>query len=82
MNVQTKYSFHMYVNKQLQYSLKESTREKTGKGVQSKMSGQTKLTGNWIDFLPDPSNKKELFTFLMSKDYESNATLEKKQQCL
>ena len=39
------------------------------------MSDQTKLPGNWIDFLPDLSNKKELFLFLTSKVYESNATL-------
>ena len=48
-------------------SLKESTREKRGKGVRRKVSGQTKLPGNWIDFLRDPSNKKELFTFLTHK---------------
>ena len=77
--------FIPYVNKQLQHStrvdivwdvyvtdsLKESTREKRGKGVRRKVSGQTKLPGNWINFLHDPSNKKELFTFLMSKVYES-----------
>ena len=48
-------------------SLKESTREKRGKSVWKKVSGQTKLPGNWIDFLHDPSNKKELFTFLTHK---------------
>ena len=77
--------FIPYVNKQLQHStrvdivwdvyvpdsLKESTREKRGKDVRRKVSGQTKLPGNWIDFLHDPSNKKEFFTFLMSKVYES-----------
>ena len=55
--------FISYVNKQLQYSLKESTREKRGKGVQRKVSGQTKLPGNWIDFLPDPSNKRNFSPF-------------------
>jgi len=48
-------------------SLKEFTREKRGKGVQRKVSGQTKLPGNWADFLRGPINKKELFSFLTSK---------------
>ena len=48
-------------------SLKESTREKRGKGGRKKVSGQTKLPGNWADFLRDPRNKKELFSFLTSK---------------
>ncbi len=34
-------------------SLKESTREKRGKGVHRKVSGQTKLPGKWMDFLRD-----------------------------
>ena len=76
--------FIPYINKQLQHStrvdimwdayvpdsLKKSTRKKRGKGIWRKVSGQTKLPGNWIDFLHDPSNKKELFTFLTSKVYE------------
>ena len=48
-------------------SLKESTREKRGKGVRRKVSGKTKLPGNWMDFLRDFVNKKELFAFLTSK---------------
>ena len=48
-------------------SLKESTREKRGTGVRRKVSGQTKLPGNWMDFLRDPINKKEMFAFLTSK---------------
>ena len=48
-------------------SLKESTREKRGKGVRRKVLGQTKLPGNWMDFLRDTKNKKELFAFLTSK---------------
>ena len=48
-------------------SLKESTRVKRGTGVRRKVSGQTKLPGNWMDFLRDPINKKELFAFLTSK---------------
>ena len=48
-------------------SLKEGTREKRGKGLRRKVSGDTKLPGNWNDFLRDPINKKELFQFLSSK---------------
>ena len=48
-------------------SLKESTRGKRGKGVRRKVSGKTKLPGNWTDFLRDSVNKKELFAFLTSK---------------
>ena len=49
------------------HSLKESKREKRGKGVRRKVSGETKLPGNWMDFLRDSMNKKELFAFLTSK---------------
>ena len=55
-------------------SLKESTRFKRGKGVGRKVSGQTKLPGNWMDFLRDSTNKKELFTFLTTKDDEFNCS--------
>ena len=48
-------------------SLKESTREKRGKGIRRKVSGQTKLPGKWMDFLRDSENKKELFAFITSK---------------
>ncbi len=48
-------------------SLKESTREKRGKGIRRKVSGQTKLPGKWMDFLRDSDNKKELFAFITSK---------------
>ncbi len=47
-------------------SLKESTRDKRGKGVRRKVSGLTKLPSNWMDFLRDPRNKEELFSFLTS----------------
>jgi hypothetical protein len=47
--------------------LKESTREKRGSGVRRKVSGLTKLPGNWMDFLRNPNNKQELFAFLTSK---------------
>ena len=51
----------------IQDSLKESTREKRGKGVRRKVSGSTKIPGNWKNFLGDQMNKKELFAFLTSK---------------
>jgi hypothetical protein len=35
--------------------------------LRRKVSDQTKLPGNWIDFLRDPENKKELFGILASK---------------
>ena len=37
-----------------------------------KVSGQTKLPGNWMDFLRYPVNKKELFAFLTSKAEDFN----------
>ena len=48
-------------------SLKESTREKRGKGVCMKVSGETTLPRNWMDFLRNSANKKELFALLTSK---------------
>ena len=48
-------------------SLKESTREKWGKGIRRKVSSQTKVPTNFKDFLRDASNKQELFDFLTSK---------------
>lgn len=48
-------------------SLKESTREKRGKGIRRKVSGQAKLPTNFKDFLRDSSNKQELFDFLTCK---------------
>ena len=48
-------------------SLKESTRDKRGKGIRRKVSGLTKLPGNWMDFLHVPKNKEELFAFLTSR---------------
>ena len=42
---------------------RESTRNKRGKGVRRKVSGSTKLPGNWTDFLHDSKNKEELFSF-------------------
>ena len=48
-------------------SLKESTRQKRGKGRRRKVSGQAKLPTNFQDFLRDTKNKEELFSFLTSK---------------
>ena len=48
-------------------SLKESTREKRGKGVRRKVAGGTKLPPKWIQFLRDSANKQELFAFLTLK---------------
>ena len=45
-------------------SLKDSEREKRGKGVRRKVPGHVKLPQNWQAFLEDSSNKKELFDFL------------------
>ena len=49
------------------YSIKESTREKRGKGVWKKVTGKNKLPANWADFLHDPTNKQELFAFLSNQ---------------
>ncbi|KAG0724638.1 hypothetical protein GWK47_040164 [Chionoecetes opilio] len=48
-------------------SIKESTREKRGKGVRRKVGGPTKVPSNWPDFLRDSTNKEELFQFLSDK---------------
>ena len=48
-------------------SIKESAREKRGKGIRRKVAGKNKLPGNWADFLRDSNNKKELFAFLSNK---------------
>ena len=48
-------------------SLKESTREKRGKGVRRKVSSHAKLPSNWMDFFRAPNNKSEFFALLTSK---------------
>lgn len=48
-------------------SLKESTRERRGKGIRRKVSGQTNLPSSFQDFLCDSKNKQELFDFLTDK---------------
>ena len=48
-------------------SLKESTSEEREKGVHRKVSSHARLPRNWMDFLRDPKNKKELFALLICK---------------
>ena len=48
-------------------SIKESTREKRGKGIRRKVEGKNKLPGKWADFLRDATNKQELFGFISKK---------------
>lgn len=45
-------------------SLKETTREKRGKGVRKKVAPQTKLPVNFANFLQEAKNKEELFALL------------------
>ncbi|KAG5888186.1 hypothetical protein JTB14_016402 [Gonioctena quinquepunctata] len=51
-------------------SLKESTREKRGEGIRRKVSGNTELPRNWMDFLRDSMNKTESLNFLTFKIVE------------
>ncbi len=53
-------------------SLKESTREKRGKGIRRKVSSQAKFPSNFQDFLRDPKNKEELFSFLTARTSSHN----------
>lgn len=48
-------------------SLKESTREKRGKGKRKKVGENTKLPRDWKNFLLDSSNKEELFALLSKR---------------
>ena len=48
-------------------SIKESTKEKRGKGFRRKVAGKNKLPGNWAGFLRDPTNKQGLFAFLSNR---------------
>ena len=62
-------------NRYVAGSLKDSTREKRGKGTRRKVQAQAKLPTNFSDFLRDTENKCELFDFLTQKvsmhDYPS-----------
>ena len=48
-------------------SIKNSTREKRGKGQRRKVTGETKIPPNWKAFLQDNTNKKELFALLTDR---------------
>ena len=52
-------------------SLKETTREKRGKGVRKKVSAQIKLLKDFGAFLHDSTNKEGLFA-LLTEDIEAN----------
>ena len=45
-------------------SIKGSAREKRDVEVRRKVSAQSKIPSNWLNFLHDPNNKTELFAFL------------------
>ena len=47
-------------------SIKDSAREKRGKGQRRNVTSDTKTPPNWKAFLTDNTNKKELFAFLES----------------
>ncbi len=53
-------------------SLKQSTRDRRGKGTRKKVAGKNKVPGKWNDFLRDETNKKELFHFLSKKIVSAN----------
>ena len=48
-------------------SIKDSTREKRGKGQRRKVTGDIKIAPNWKAFLQNNTNKKELFVLLTSR---------------
>jgi len=48
-------------------SIKDSTREKRGKGQRRKVTDDTKIPPNWKAFLQDNTNKKELFALLTTR---------------
>lgn len=52
-------------------SIKESTREKRGKGARRKVKGQNKIPGKWRDFLRDSGNTQEQLAFLSDKSPKS-----------
>lgn len=51
-------------------TIKQSTRDKRGKGTRQRVSGAAKVPTNWQNFLGDAENKKELFAFLSTKIME------------
>ena len=58
-------------------SLKQTTRDKRGTGVQRLVIGEVKLPNKFGDFLQNDENKKALFSFLGGKVAEINLPPEK-----
>ena len=48
-------------------SIKDSTRDKRGKGQRRNVTGDTKIPPNWKAYLEDNTNKTELFALLTSR---------------
>ena len=63
----------------LENSLKAATREKRGRGIKKKISAENRCPGNWMQFLKEDTNKKELNEFLATtltaKTYPSDRQL-------
>ena len=55
-------------------SLKETTRQKRETGVSKKVAPGTKIPKQWVDFLRNTENKKELFLFLSSQIRNQNVS--------
>ncbi len=55
-------------------SIKASTRERRGQGIQRKVAGKNIVPTNWMGFLRDEKNKQELFEFLSTKIAEFDYT--------
>ena len=55
-------------------TIKEATRLKRGTGVRRKVAASTKIPKQWIDFLRNSENKKELFLFLSSQVRDQGIT--------
>ena len=48
-------------------SIKSGTREKRGEGKRRKVNSETKVPGNWQDFLRVSQNKEELFKVISER---------------
>ena len=63
----------------LENSLKAATREKRGRGIKKRISAENRCPGNWMQFLKEDTNKKELNEFLATtltaKTYPSDRQL-------
>ena len=62
----------------LDSSIKASAREKGGNGARRKVSPQTKILSEWLDFLQVAENKVELFEFL--NDVVAKSTLPERKE--